>query len=85
MNNVSFDDKIYLYEKHIKQETGGVAFALFCEKSLKFLPTYNSRHMLVLNSLVGIIGVAGIQAMLQSLSGEDEEGILNLGQGILAA
>tara|TARA_B100000287_G_scaffold122477_1_gene114336 strand:+ start:7349 stop:12235 length:4887 start_codon:yes stop_codon:yes gene_type:complete len=43
------------------------------------------RHMLVLNSLFGIIGAAGIQAMLQSLSGEDEEGILNLGQGILAA
>ena len=50
MNNVSFDDKIYLYEKHIKQETGSVAFVLFCEKSLKSLPTFNFRHKLVLKT-----------------------------------
>jgi hypothetical protein len=51
----------------------------------KVIADSDFRHMLVLNSLFGIIGAAGIQAMLQSLSGEDEEGILNLGQGILAA
>ena len=50
MHVVSFDNKIYLYEKHIKHETGGVAFALFCEKSLKFLPTFNFRHKLVLKT-----------------------------------
>ena len=51
----------------------------------KFVNDSELRHLLVLNSLVGIIGVAGIQAMLQSLSGDDEEGALNFGQGILAA
>ena len=50
MNHVSFDNKIYLYEKHTKHETGGVAFALFCEKSIKFLPTFNFRHKLVLKT-----------------------------------
>ena len=50
MNNVSFDDKIYLYEKHEKKETGGVAFALFCEQSLKYLTNYHIRHQLVLKT-----------------------------------
>ena len=50
MNNVSFDDKIYLYEKHEKKETGGVAFALFCEQSLKYLTNYHLRHQLVLKT-----------------------------------
>ena len=50
MYNVGFDDKIYLYEKHIKQETEKVAFALFCEQSLKYLPTYELRHQLVIKT-----------------------------------
>ena len=50
MNNISFDDKIYLYEKHEKEETGGVAFALFCEQSLKYLTNYQLRHQLVLKT-----------------------------------
>ena len=50
MYNVSFDNKIYLYEKHINEETERVAFALFCEQSLKYLPTYELRHQLVLKT-----------------------------------
>ena len=50
MNNISFDDKIYLYEKHEKKETGGVAFTLFCEQSLKYLTNYHLRHQLVLKT-----------------------------------
>ena len=50
MYNVSFDDKIYLFEEHIKKETENVAHVLFCEKSVKYLPFYVIRHKLVLKA-----------------------------------
>ena len=50
MYNVSFDNKIYLYEEHKKKETENVANVLFCEKSVKYLPFYDMRHKLILKA-----------------------------------
>ena len=50
MYNVSFDDKIYLFEEHIKKETEKVAHVLFCENSVKHFSYYHFRHNLVLKA-----------------------------------
>ena len=45
MYNVSFDNKIGLYEKHERDER--TAYVMFCEKTLKLLPSYTFRKGLV--------------------------------------